>query len=89
MNPGDFSFITDPLRREILTYDYACVTQEGWTALKNHDPKKSFMFETQGEIWDEMRRVMWDGHSGCSMAMSLRELESIAKKGWKKYVSGS
>ena len=86
MNPGDFSFVTDSVWREALTHDYKCITPEGWVALKNHNLKKSFMFETHGEIWDLIRKDMWDGHSGSSMALSLREMESIAKNGWEEYV---
>ena len=86
MNPGDFSFVTDSMWREVLTHDYKCITPECWEALRKHDITASFMWETHGRIWDLIRKDMWDGHSGSSMALSLREMESIAKNGWDDYV---
>jgi len=44
------------------------------------------MWDTEGEIWTEIRAMMWNGHSGASQSLSLRELEFIAKYGWEKYV---
>ena len=86
MIPGDFSFVNDVMWRESLTHDYKCVTPEVWNALRNHDETKSFMWETHGPIWDLIRKDMWSGHSGASMAMSLRDLERIAKLGWEAFV---
>ncbi len=84
--PGDFSFIKDEMWRETLTHDYKCITPECWEALRNHDETASFLWETHGRIWDSIRSKMYDGHSGASMALSLREMESIAKNGWDDYV---
>ena len=87
--PGDFSFIKCDLWRETLTHDYASLTREGWHALKHHDSTKSFMLDTNGPIWDSIRAKMYDGHSGASMACSLRTLEQIAKSGWNDFVRRS
>ena len=84
--PGDFSFVNDATWRESLTHDYKCLTPECWTALRNHDETKSFLWETHGHIWDMIRADMWGGHSGASMALSLRDLERIAKFGWDAFV---
>jgi len=88
MAKGDFSFIDDCIQRELLTHDYKVIESipGAWDALRNHDTKKSFMWDTEGEIWTEIRSLMWNGHSGASQSLSLRELEFIAKYGWEKYV---
>ena len=83
---GDFSFMHDDMWRETLAHDYAAVTPEGWNALKRHNADNSFMFHTNGGIWEEIRAKMYDGHSGASMACSLRVMERIAKIGWDTHV---
>ena len=83
---GDFSFVNDSMWREALTHDYACMTPECWTALRDHDESKSFMWDTNGAVWDSIRSKMYDGHSSASMASSLRNLEHIAKYGWDDFV---
>ena len=87
--PGDFSFIKDSDQRDALTHDYQVIENigiEAWKALSNHDPSKSFLWDTNGDIWDTIRKQLWDCHSASSMAYSLRHLEHIAKKGWNAYV---
>ena len=86
--PGNFSFIDDSMLNDMLTHDYNVIESipGAWDALRNHDPKKSFMWETEGEIWTEIRSLMWGGHSGASQSLCLRDLEFIAKYGWEKYV---
>jgi len=85
---GDFSFIEDALFANTLKYDYSQINDipGAWTALKNHNPNNSFMFETDGGIWGIIRSKMSDLHSGASGAISLRNMEYIAKHGWDKYV---
>jgi hypothetical protein len=83
---GVFSFVKDDLWRETLEYDYACLTPEDWTLLRSHNPDDSFMWHTNGSAWDKIRSKMYDGHSGASMACSLRTMEQIAKIGWKRFV---
>ena len=85
--PGDFSFIKDECFIEALTHDYNCMTEDDWKALMNHNPNASFLWDTNGPMWDKIKEKMWDGHSGASMAISLRQMESIAKNGWGKYVN--
>jgi hypothetical protein len=85
---GDFSFLDEPLFIDVLQYDYNQINNipGAWSALKNHDTNKSFMFHTNGYIWDIIRSKMSDSHSGASSAVSLRNMEYIAKHGWDKYV---
>ena len=84
--PGDFSFVEDALWRKTLTHDYACLAREDWLALRDHDADDSFILETNGVVWDSIRAKMSDDHSGASMALSLRNLERIAKFGWDAFV---
>ncbi len=84
--PGDFSFFENKLWRETLTHDYACLTREDWLALRDHDSDDSFMWDTNGAVWDSIRAKMSDDHSAASMACSLRNLERIAKFGWDSCV---
>lgn len=86
-NPGDFSFVKDELFIEALTHDYQCMTDDDWKQLKSHNPDKSFLWETNGPKWEMIKNKMWNGHSGASMAISLRQMESIAKNGWENYVT--
>ena len=87
--PGDFSFIKTSIEREALTHDYQVIENIGvdaWKALSNHNPSQSFLWDTKGDIWDTICKQMWYGHSGASMALSLRSMEYIAKHGWEDYV---
>jgi len=84
--PGDFSFMNDNLWRSTLEHDYKSIPQEGWDALKRHNPDKSFMWHTNGAFWDSIRNNMYGGHSAASQAISLRSMEQIAKSGWTEFV---
>ena len=44
--------------------------------------KKPFMFNTEISDYD-----WYNGHSGASLAISLRSMEFIAKNGWDKFVA--
>ena len=85
--PGDFSFIKYDVWREVLTHDYASLTHVGWHALKHHDESESFMWDTNGPVWDSIRSKMYEGHTATTMACSLKNLEHIAKYGWGDFVS--
>ena len=87
--PGDFSFINDEMMKDALVYDYNIISEMvpgAWNALKNHDSNQSFMFHTNGEIWSKIRSLMWNGHSGASASLCLRNMEYIAKNGWDAFV---
>jgi hypothetical protein len=83
---GDFSFIVDDMWRTVLALDYASITPAGWKALKMHDSSKSFMWDTNGGVWTDIRSKLYNGHSAASESCSLRTMESIAKKGWDVFV---
>ena len=86
---GDFSFVTESMDREWLTHDFQVVEKMpgAWEMLRDHDPDQNFLWETQSLFWDILKESMWWGHSGASMAISLRNMERIAKIGWDAYVT--
>ena len=85
---GDFSFIKEQNQRDILTHDFQVINSipGAWTALLLHDSEKSFLWDTQGELWNMIKNKMHPGHSAATIALSLRELEYIAKRGWEEYI---
>jgi len=88
--PGDFTFMKSIIWQDNLTDAYNAtnaVGDEAWRALQIHDPKHSFMFETRGPIWDRIRAEMTLGQTGTSYSISMRAMESIAKKGWNNFVN--
>jgi len=86
---GDFSFIKDKLTRETLEYDFNIVNNipGAWNEFREHDLDKSFMYQTCGQIWEEIAAKSFPGHSSASFGMTMRALEYIAKHGWEKYVN--
>ena len=84
---GDFSFIEDSMMGPTLQYDYNQINNipGAWEALRDHDTNKSFMFDTSGPIWDTIREKMSTSHSGASGAISLRNMEYIAKNGYRAF----
>lgn len=88
--PGDFSFMKSIIWQDNLTDAYNAVEtvgDEAWSALRNHDPKNSFLFETRGPIWTRIRLEMTLGQTGTSYSISMRAMESIAKNGWTHFVN--
>jgi hypothetical protein len=61
---------------------------EAWTLLK--DPsipgEGGFMFSENLAIKSISSHMTYQGHSGASYAMTMRQMEFIAKKGWESYV---
>ena len=88
--PGDFSFVKDELWRDALTDGYKAVEkvgQSGWNELKDHDTQRSFMYGKNTPIIEEITKNMEVEHSGSSYGITMRNLEYIAKHGWKEYVT--
>jgi hypothetical protein len=90
MEPGDFSFIEDADSRNMLDSMYKAVTvTENWENLKVDPGEGGFMFssdprtsQTVGEITDA---DAYKGHSGSSFGWTIRNMQKIAKSGWKAY----
>ena len=90
MEPGDFSFIEDAESRNMLDSMYKAVTvTENWENLKVDPGEGGFMFssdprtsQTVGEI---TKADAYKGHSGSSFGWTIRNMQKIAKSGWKAY----
>lgn len=59
-------------------------TMEMWDFLKNYSPPPSsgYMFDSNSTITNiqsEIQKAYNYNHSGCSMAMTIRKMEQIAK----------
>lgn len=91
IEPGDFSFIRDPLYRMFLHDAYQAVGMaDAWSALRNESPPadKGYMFSSSPAT-DMIQQCMRyaNEHSGASYAITMRCMESIAKKGWSSFVT--
>jgi hypothetical protein len=87
---GDFSWLRCEYTRDLIEDGYRAVELVGpnaWNELKNHDPTKSFMWETHGPIWECIMAKMKIEHSGSTYGFTMRDLEEIAKDGWNAYVN--
>ena len=86
---GDFSFISHKLTR-------ACY-EDAWTTihkvngaieyLKNKNINKPWMFINDAEANNIMNELsMYHFHSGASLSLTMRQMETIVKYGWDTYV---
>ena len=91
--PGDFSFVRDPMYRRFLHDAYQAVgLADAWSYLRDESPPddKGFMFSSS-PITDTIQKFMRDidEHSGASYGITMRCMEMIAKRGWSAFVSGN
>lgn len=89
--PGDFSFIRDPMWRMFLHDAYQAVwLADAWSSLRDESPPddKGFMFSSSPTT-DTIQKFMrhHHDHSGASYGITMRSMESIAKRGWLTFVS--
>jgi hypothetical protein len=90
IEPGDFSFVREPLYRMFLHDAYQAVElADAWSALRYESPPadKGYMFSTSS-VTDTIQNYMryLNDHSGASYALTMRCMERIAKKGWATFV---
>ncbi len=85
---GDFGFVTSKFERFMLEDAFKAVeaTEGGWEFLRTESPPadKGYMFwqhPTLKAIGDRL----YDGHSGASYGMVMRNMEHIAKRGWNAW----
>ena len=84
--PGDFSNIRSygPMLKDA----YKAVTIAGaweWLKLDTTPGNRGFMFCDDPMITAISKNIGY-GHSGASFAMTMREMEFIAKNGWEKFI---
>lgn len=92
--PGDFNHVKDKLTREALELTYQAVTNtNSWEFLETYNPPKGqgFMFASHPQL----NKIVWEceklgcGHSGSSWGLVMRDMETIAKRGWDNYLSNN
>lgn len=74
----------------ILQDAYDAVTKADmweYLALPTTPGKDGFMFSPAIELAAINAEMVYDGHSGASYAWTMRQMESIAKRGWTAYVN--
>lgn len=61
-----------------------------WTYLSTYEPPagQGFMFSRGDIVVESVQRNMQVGHSGSSMAMTMRQLQLLAKIGFPEYRDG-
>lgn len=58
-----------------------------YLALRSTPGKDGFMFSPAIELAAINAEMIYDGHSGASYAWVMRQMESIAKRGWEAYAN--
>jgi len=86
---GDFSMIRDEMTR--MTYEdmYAAITKaEAWADMKKEPTGAGFMFSSDSHI-SRIHAKLIDrvGHSGASMACTMRAMQHLAQVGWSTFIA--
>ena len=87
---GDFSFLTSKSERMMLEDAFQAVTAaDAWELLKlpSVPGEGGFMFSSHPAVLRISDCMKFDGHSGGSFSLTLRQMEYIAKHGWDSYVT--
>jgi hypothetical protein len=82
----DFSFLDSSSSNMMLSAYNVINKKEGWDIIANFD-EEGFMICRNPVIKDLMFAVNdnYNGHSGCSLAWTMRQIECIAKYGYTEY----
>lgn len=88
--PGDFSFLKSTWSREMLSDAYKAVSEtESWAIMKENPGSGGFMFSSDPRYKIIGNAMKYDGHSGASYGMTMREMQRLATIGWDTYVNES
>lgn len=83
-----FEFIHDENSRLMISTAIYAVTQlELWDFIREFN-EESFMFsnhENVVKIYDKIEQLGYNGHSGCSFGVTMREIQYIAKNGLDEF----
>ena len=92
MSNINFNFISDSHTRSLVSNGYQAVSQlELWDWMKSFTPATGdgFMWTSHPNVYKIMEKMESlpnpPGHSGSSFAITMRQLELIAKNGIDKY----
>jgi hypothetical protein len=82
-----FDFINNPHNKEMISTAYEAIHElELWQFMKDYN--KPFHCVTDDKfynIYEKIQELGYDGHSGVSFALTLREMKKIADHGIEKY----
>lgn len=86
---GTFDFVKMETERKMYISAYNVITKLGlWDELRNIDPGNTgYMFSLDPKINNIMNHINNDYglHSGCSIALTMRVMQHIAKYGYDGY----
>ncbi len=88
-SPGDFSCISDSMTRTAFEDMYAAITAaNAWTDMAKEPSGQGFLFSRDDHIV-RIHAALNDrlGHSGASMAMTMRSMQHLARVGWAAFIA--
>jgi hypothetical protein len=85
--------LRDAMNAVVLAQENPQILQKGidaWTYLSTYEPPsgEGFMFSRGDIVVESVQQKMQVGHSGGSMAMTMRQLQLLAKIGFPEYRNG-
>jgi hypothetical protein len=85
--------LRDAMNAVVLAQENPQILQKGidaWTYLSTYEPPsgEGFMFSRGDIVVESVQQKMQVGHSGNSMAMTMRHLQLLAKIGFPEYRNG-
>jgi hypothetical protein len=87
--PGKFTYIKKKNIRDMLSSAYEAINLlELWDFITEDPGSNGFMFSSDNRlsnIYYKIEELGYMGHSGCSFGFTMREMQSVAKKGEEKY----
>jgi hypothetical protein len=85
LEPGKFEYIQNRSNREMLYTAYKAINiTENWEYVKTIQELWISSKETN-EIYQEIEKQGYDGHSGCSFMCIMRDMQIIALEGEEKF----
>lgn len=86
---AEFNTIPDENNRVMLKNAHQAITStEYWDYMRTFN-EQSFMFSNNpaiSKIMTKMSELGYDGHSGCSFAWTMRQMEFLAKNGKQAFL---
>ena len=85
--------LRDAMNAVVLAQEKPEIMKQGidaWTYLSTYEPPsgQGFMFSRGDLVVESVQHHMKVGHSGCSMALTMRHLQLLAKIGFPEYRNG-
>jgi hypothetical protein len=86
--PGEFLYIQKQNNREMLVNAWAAITQTNmWDYMKKETDSYSWSNDKEVKIiYDKMEELGYNGHSGCSVGLVMRDMQYIARQGEYNYI---